>query len=213
MLKLTGITKQYDDHYIFKDFNLEVTAGEFIAITGPSGSGKSTLLNILGLIETINGGTYTFNQQTAPKPNTISAQNIIRNEISYLFQNFALIDSQTVTENLLLALNYVKIPKSQKLEKITATLHKVGLSSFEKRKVFTLSGGQQQRVAMARVMLKPSQLILADEPTGSLDDDNRDIILNLLTELNETGKTIIVVTHDQFVADQCHQIIRLTSGN
>ena len=134
---------------------------------------------------------------------------MIRENISYLFQNFALVDSFTVRDNLLMALKYVKLSKSEKEQLIHDTLQQVNLEGYQDLKVFEISGGEQQRVAVARSILKPSKLILADEPTGSLDPENRDEILAILNQLNKNGKTIIMVTHDNKVAESCHRIIRL----
>lgn len=182
-----------------------------IAITGPSGSGKSTILNILGLIESFNTGTYKRFDQVNIKPNSKTAQAIIREDISYLFQNFALIEDETVEYNLMLGIRYLRCGKSEKLTIINDALNKVGLQGYAKSKIFELSGGQQQRVAMARALIKPSKLILADEPTGSLDQKNRDEIMQLLKEMNKQGKTIIVVTHDDEVAKQCQRIVHLAA--
>lgn len=134
---------------------------------------------------------------------------MIRENISYLFQNFALVDNFTIKENLLMALRYVKQTKKEKEESIDNALRMVGLENYQKLKVFEISGGEQQRVAIARCLLKPSKVILADEPTGSLDTKNRDEILAILNQLNASGKTIIIVTHDNKVAESCHHTIGL----
>lgn len=194
---------------MFANFNLQIDQNEMVAIIGPSGSGKSTLLNILGLIDKVDDGDYQFEQYTNIKPNSRLAQKIIREKISYLFQNFALIEEDTVLQNLLLALKYVKQSKKEKTEIITAALQKVGLSEYLNSKIYELSGGQQQRIAVARAIIKPSELVLADEPTGSLDSKNRDEIIKLLLELNAAGKTVIVVTHDSHVAEKCHRVLEL----
>ncbi|WP_101138735.1 ATP-binding cassette domain-containing protein, partial [Lactobacillus apis] len=157
----------------------------------------------------VDDGDYQFEQYTNIKPNSRLAQKIIREKISYLFQNFALIEEDTVLQNLLLALKYVKQSKKEKTEIITAALQKVGLSEYLNSKIYELSGGQQQRIAVARAIIKPSELVLADEPTGSLDSKNRDEIIKLLLELNAAGKTVIVVTHDSHVAEKCHRVLEL----
>ena len=154
-------------------------------------------------------GEYILFNEPAPKSNTKKSNQIIREKISYLFQNFALVDSLTVKENLLMALKYVKNSKKDKEEAINKALSQVGLDGFENSKVFEISGGEQQRVSIARAILKPSELILADEPTGSLDAKNRDEIMDILRNLNRNGKTIVIVTHDAEVAKKCDRIINL----
>ncbi|WP_278954852.1 ABC transporter ATP-binding protein [Lactobacillus apis] len=209
MIELKNITKKFENKTVFANFNLQIDQNEMVAIIGPSGSGKSTLLNILGLIDKVDDGEYQFEQYTNIKPNSRLSQKIIREKISYLFQNFALIEEDTVLQNLLLALKYVKKSKKEKTEIITAALQKVGLSEYLNSKIYELSGGQQQRIAVARAIIKPSELVLADEPTGSLDSKNRDEIIKLLLELNDAGKTVIVVTHDSHVAEKCHRVLEL----
>lgn len=209
MIELKNITKKFENKTVFANFNLQIDQNEMVAIIGPSGSGKSTLLNILGLIDKVDDGEYQFEQYTNIKPNSRLSQKIIREKISYLFQNFALIEEDTVLQNLLLALKYVKQSKKEKTEIITAALQKVGLSEYLNSKIYELSGGQQQRIAVARAIIKPSELVLADEPTGSLDSKNRDEIIKLLLELNAAGKTVIVVTHDSHVAEKCHRVLEL----
>lgn len=209
MIELKNITKKFENKTVFANFNLQIDQNEMVAIIGPSGSGKSTLLNILGLIDKVDDGDYQFEQYINIKPNSRLAQKIIREKISYLFQNFALIEEDTVLQNLLLALKYVKQSKKEKTEIITAALQKVGLSEYLNSKIYELSGGQQQRIAVARAIIKPSELVLADEPTGSLDSKNRDEIIKLLLELNAAGKTVIVVTHDSHVAEKCHRVLEL----
>lgn len=209
MIELQNITKKYGNKTILQNFNLTVQSGDAVAIIGSSGSGKSTLLNIIGLIDQFDSGSYTFMGNKNVKPNSQLAQKLIREKISYLFQNFALIEEQTVTQNLLLALKYVKKSKKEKLAEIDQVLQKVGLADFSNAKIYELSGGQQQRVAVARALIKPSELILADEPTGSLDIKNRDEIIELLFEINHQGKTIIIVTHDLEIASRFSKIVDL----
>lgn len=209
MIKIQDITKKYGEKTILNKFSLEIEQGEFISIMGESGSGKSTLLNIVGLLEKFDSGTLTIDDKTNFSPGSSKANKLLRESISYLFQNFALIDEESVESNLDLALRYIKSNAKEKKQKIEDTLDYVGLKGFSKRKIFELSGGEQQRVAVARIMLKPSKIILADEPTGSLDEKNRDLILDLLVNLNKQGKTIVVVTHDKVVARRSNRIIYL----
>ena len=209
MIKLENITKTIGKKVILENLSLKINQGDLVAIVGKSGSGKSTLLNLLGLIDSDYSGYYEiFGQKNVPV-NSVKSQAIIREHISYLFQNFALIDNETVEYNLMLALKYVKLSKKDKVKKIEEILERVGLSSTLHQKVSELSGGEQQRIAVARAILKPSQLLLADEPTGSLDPENRDLVLNFLLDMNKEGKTVIIVTHDAYVAQQCHRVIEL----
>ncbi|BDD38665.1 MULTISPECIES: ABC transporter ATP-binding protein [Streptococcus] len=209
MLKLNGINKSFGKKNVLKDFSLSIKKGEMVAITGPSGCGKSTLLNIIGLIDDFQNGSYQFDGMENIKVNSSQASSIIRNKISYLFQNFALMDSKTVEENLMLALFYQKLSKHEKKKRISQALEQVGLKGYENDNIFELSGGEQQRVAIARAILKPSIVILADEPTGSLDRKNKEIVLDLLRKLNQDGKTILIVTHDPEVAEACSRTIEL----
>ncbi len=209
MIKLENVTKTIGKKVILENLSLKINQGDLVAIVGKSGSGKSTLLNLLGLIDGDYSGHYEiFSQQNVPV-NSVKSQAIIREHISYLFQNFALIDNETVEYNLMLALKYVKLSKKDKVKKIEEILERVGLPSTLHQKVSELSGGEQQRIAVARAILKPSQLLLADEPTGSLDPENRDLVLNFLLDMNKEGKTVIIVTHDAYVAQQCYRVIEL----
>lgn len=209
MIKLENVTKTIGKKIILENVSLKINQGDLVAIVGKSGSGKSTLLNLLGLIDGDYSGHYEIFGQQNVLVNSVKSQAIIREHISYLFQNFALIDNETVEYNLMLALKYVKLSKKDKVKKIEEILERVGLPSTLHQKVSELSGGEQQRIAVARAILKPSQLLLADEPTGSLDPENRDLVLNFLLDMNKEGKTVIIVTHDAYVAQQCHQVIEL----
>lgn len=209
IIRLNNINKSYGANKILKDLSLDVEKGEMLAIMGESGKGKSTLLNIIGLIEKFDSGNLIIDGIDNLKPNSRVVPKLLREKIGYLFQNFALIDNKDVEENLLIALEYIKLSKKKKKEKVSEALKYVGLSGYENRKIYELSGGEQQRVAMARLVLKPCKVVLADEPTGSLDEKNRDIVLQLLKKLNIEGKTILIVTHDKEVASICSRIIKL----
>lgn len=208
MIKLENVSKSYSKS-ILKNISLEIKQGEFVAIVGESGKGKSTLLNIIGLLEKADSGKVFIDGECNIEPNSSKAAKVLRYKINYLFQNFALIDEKNVYKNLMLSLQYVKANKKRKIQMIDSVLSKVGLEGYGNRKVFELSGGEQQRFAIARCMLKPCKIVLADEPTGSLDINNRDRVLKLLNELNKEGKTIIIVTHDKEVAESCGRIINL----
>ncbi|MGW4400047.1 ABC transporter ATP-binding protein [Amycolatopsis nivea] len=210
LCELRGIRKQYALHPVLDGFALSVQPGEFTALTGASGAGKSTVLNLLGLLESPDGGEVRLFGERAPRPRSRAANLLRRNRLGYLFQNFALIDSETVEHNLEIALTYAQ-RGTPKPDRIKEALAQVGLRRSEHRKIHSLSGGEQQRVAVARLLLKPCDLVLADEPTGSLDAKNRDRVLDLLQQLNEAGKTIIVATHDEAVAERCSRVVDLSA--
>ena len=211
VIELKNINKNYGNKYLFKNLNFSIKKGEMIAITGASGSGKSTLLNIIGLIDKPNSGEVSICGNKNPYDKEKIKLNLFRNNIGYLFQNYALVDNYTVSKNLDIALEYVKGKDKKKLKE--EALDKVGLLDKLNNKVFELSGGEQQRVALARLILKENDIILADEPTGSLDEDNKAIILTLLKELNNEGKTVVVVTHDKVVANMCDREINIKELN
>ena len=211
IIECKSLTKKYGKHVILDHLDLTVEQGEMIAITGKSGCGKSTLLNILGLIEPFDEGSVTILGKENVKPVSHEAILMIRHHLNYLFQNFALVDNETVKQNLMYALQYTKIKKKEKEKTIEQVLDKVGLKELMNQTIATLSGGQQQRIAVARIILKPCDIILADEPTGSLDKENSQLIMNLLKELHASGKTIIIVTHDLNIAQQTNRIIALPS--
>ncbi len=210
MVELIDVKKKYDGKTIIDGLNFEIGSGEMVAITGPSGSGKSTILNMIGLLEKPDAGTINLFGKPAPKINSAKSKLLLRNKIAYLFQNYALVDNETTDYNLNIALEYVKADKNQKRKMKIDALSKVGLDeTYLKKKIYQLSGGEQQRIAVARIILKPCELILADEPTGSLDAQNRNEIMKILQQLNKSGKTIIIVTHDEYVAGQCSRKIEL----
>lgn len=208
MIELNGITKRYGEKIVFENYSMHVDEGEMVAVVGKSGCGKSTLLNMIGLLETVDEGQVCIDGLQNILPQSSFAITVIREKISYLFQNFALVDEETVFYNLKLALKYVKGNKKQRIAKALA---EVGLQGYENKKIYQLSGGEQQRVALARILLKPSKIILADEPTGSLDAENREVVIGMLRKLQQQGKTIVVVTHDEHVAAQCDRIISLAA--
>lgn len=209
MIELKNVKKSFGNKTILDEFSMKVCDGEYIAVTGQSGCGKSTLLNIIGLLENFDAGELNINGNINVSPSSSKACRIIRNEIGYLFQNFALVDDQTVEYNLNLAQKYVTRSKKDKRLDLEKVLDSVDLNNYEKCRIFELSGGEQQRVALARIMLKPCNIILADEPTGSLDAKNRDKVIDILENINTSGKTIIIVTHDGYVANRCQRTILL----
>ena len=211
MIELVNINKNFGKKTILDKCSFNINPNDFVAIVGESGSGKTTLLNILGLIESVDSGEVKIFDEEYIKPNSIQANKLIRERIGFVFQNFALIDNQTVLYNLLMAMKYRTLKKSEKLVEIEKVLEFVGLGGYQNKKIYELSGGEQQRIAIARAILKPHDLILADEPTGSLDDVNKQIIFELFEKLNEQGKTIIIVTHDFELAKKCKRVLKINS--
>lgn len=193
-IRLENINKSYGKHKILENLNISIFPEDFITIIGASGSGKSTLLNILGTLEDYDSGEVESFGYKDPIKDYKNSMILRREKIAYLFQNFALIENMTVKENLDIALKYSKYKNDK--EKIRQILDMLGVIDKIDNKIYELSGGQQQRVAMARVLLKPYQILLADEPTGSLDKSNKDILIKILIEENKKGKTIVVVSHD-----------------
>lgn len=208
MIKINNLNKTYKLSSVLNNFSLHIKKGECVAIVGESGKGKTTVLNIMGLLENYDSGTYYLDDILVNKMNNRTKTKLLRNKIGYLFQNFALIDEETVRNNLLLA-NNDKENKVAKIERIKLVLDVIGLKDKLNHKVYQLSGGEQQRVAIARLLLRDNDLILADEPTGSLDNKNKAIILQLLNYFRKQRKTIVIVTHDNEVANWCNRIIRL----
>jgi putative ABC transport system ATP-binding protein len=207
--ELVEVSKSYTGSKILNKINLTISENEMVAITGKSGSGKTTILNIIGILEKPDSGIVRIFDIENPRISSNQATKLLRTKIAYLFQNFALIDDSTVDDNLEVPLIYSKSSKKEKQRNKKQVLEKVGLQVSLKQKVHELSGGEQQRVAIARFLLKQCDLILADEPTGSLDMDNRNEIMEILKQLNQNGKTIVIVTHDPYVADICDRVISL----
>ncbi len=193
--------------------NLEVKHGEFVAIMGPSGCGKSTLLNILGLLDNPSGGEFYFNDEEVSRYKERQRTNMRKNNIGFVFQSFNLIDELSVYENVELPLLYLKISASERKKKVEKVLERMKIAHRRKHFPQQLSGGQQQRVAIARAVVTRPKLILADEPTGNLDSANGEEVMNLLTQLNNDGTTIIMVTHSAADAEKAHRIIQLFDGH
>lgn len=193
--------------------SLEVKEGEFVAIMGPSGCGKSTLLNILGLLDNPSDGQYYFMDHEVSKFREKQRTNLRKSNIGFVFQSFNLIDELTVFENVELPLLYQNVPTAERKKKVEAVLERMKISHRRKHFPQQLSGGQQQRVAIARSVVANPKLILADEPTGNLDSANGEEVMNLLTELNKEGTTIVMVTHSPTDAEKAHRIVQLFDGH
>ena len=192
--------------------NIEVEDGEFIAIMGPSGCGKSTLLNILGLLDSPTEGKYWLDNEEVGHLKERERTAYRKGRIGFVFQNFNLIDELTVEENVDLQLTYLGVGKAERKERVLEILRKVKLSHRAKHYPHQLSGGQQQRVAIARAVVGKPSIILADEPTGNLDSKNGMEVMQLLSELNEEGTTIVMVTHSKHGATYASRIINLFDG-
>ena len=213
MIKLENVKKVFRteevETWALREVNLEVKEGEFVAIMGPSGCGKSTLLNILGLLDNPSEGTYTLNGKDVSKLKENDRTDIRKGTIGFVFQSFNLIDELNVYENIELPLLYMNTPNKERKERIEAVMDRMAISHRRKHFPNQLSGGQQQRVAIARAVLPNPKIILADEPTGNLDSKNGKEVMNLLSELNKEGTTIIMVTHSQHDAAYADRIINL----
>lgn len=210
-IELKNITKSFQQRLIFKNLNLNVEYNKITTIYGPSGCGKSTLLNIIGLLDKPDSGTLYLLNETAPRLGSSAARLFLRNKISYLFQNFALINDFSIKKNLDMARLDLKESKSAFIARKNHLLKLLNIDMSEKTKVGLLSGGEQQRIAFVRCLLKPCQLILCDEPTGSLDPDNKQIIFNALEYAKKQGKTILIVSHDPYIIKNSDNIMNLLS--
>ncbi|MGI8387649.1 putative bacteriocin export ABC transporter [Robertmurraya sp. P23] len=209
IVKLENICQEFKGNKVVDNVNFSIRDGEMVAIMGKSGKGKTTLLNIMGLIaKPSSGDLHLFNEKNVDI-NTKNAMLLRRHKIGYLFQNYGLVEDETVKWNLNIALEYKNLSKRERVLRIKEALKILNLEGLIEKKVYMLSGGEQQRIALLKLYLQESQLILADEPTGSLDEENRDVIIKMLRDFNNEGKTIVIVTHDNHVAQSCNRIINL----
>lgn len=211
VVSLRGVRHQYDQRVVLDNVSFDVIPGEMVAVVGPSGSGKSTLLNGIGMLDSFDSGTALLFGEPVPKPGSDRARRLLRDKVGYLFQNYALIDGLSVKANLELAAQAARVPRREWGAVIADALAQVGLSDTveQKRKVYSLSGGEQQRVAIARLLVKRCELVLADEPTGSLDQTNADEIIALLQSLALSGAALVIVTHDAQLASACDRSVSL----
>ena len=216
MIRIEHLSKVFRTEEVettaLNDVSLHVKQGEFVAIMGPSGCGKSTLLNIIGLLDNPTSGNYYFNGQEVGHLKEKQRTQVREGNIGFVFQSFNLIDELNVYENVELPLIYLKKKASEKKELVTSILDRMNISHRVKHFPQQLSGGQQQRVAIARAVVAGPKLILADEPTGNLDSKNGAEVMNLLTELNQEGTTIVMVTHSQHDASYAHRVVHLFDG-
>lgn len=217
MIELVDINRHFkngdEQNHILKDININIKEGEFIAIMGPSGSGKSTLINILGFIDRGYDGDYLFNGENYKKSSDNHLAEIRNKTVGFVFQNFKLIQNNTIMENVSIPLVYAGLGSQARKDRVTRTLHNVGLYDKENQLPNKLSGGQQQRVAIARAIINQPKFIIADEPTGALDSETSKDIMELFMTLNtEHNTTMLVVTHDRKVADKADRIIHILDG-
>jgi putative ABC transport system ATP-binding protein len=216
MIKINGLEKIYRTEEVetvaLNKLSFEVKSGEFVAVMGPSGCGKSTLLNILGLLDDPDAGSFLFNGIEVAKFNERKRAELRKRNIGFVFQSFNLIDELTVFENVELPLIYLGMKSAERKERVESVLDKVQIMHRRNHYPQQLSGGQQQRVAVARAVVNQPKLILADEPTGNLDSINGNEVMQMLSELNEQGTTIIMVTHSEHDARYSHRIIRMLDG-
>ena len=202
MIALENITKKFGDHVLFDQFSLEIPEGSFLVIAGKSGCGKTTLLNMIGGLEQPDQGRILIDGKEIR-----SRRNFFTYQVGFLFQNFALLEDETVLENLNLVQKHARAAISAE-----QALEQVGLLEKKDAKVYQLSGGEQQRVALARLMYKQCSIILADEPTGSLDPNNAAQVMQILHQLNDQGKTIVLVTHSEKIMETEPNVLRLKTG-
>ena len=195
-----------------KGINFSVEKGEFIAIMGPSGSGKTTLMNIIGCLDTPTSGQYLLNNKLVNNLEEDELALIRNKEIGFVFQSFHLLAKNSALDNVLLPLKYADKGKEESLQRATEVLQAVGLDDRMHHGPSELSGGQQQRVAIARALVNKPSIIFADEPTGNLDSKTEADVMNLFKKLNSEGQTIILITHEQEIADQCKRVIKIRDG-
>ena len=216
MIKLEGISKIYNktksnEFYALDKVNVEINKGELVAIIGKSGAGKSTMMHIIGCIDDFEEGTYELNGKDISGVSAKKKAEIRNKEIGIVMQDFALIDEYTVEENVMIPLYFTKGVKNKK-DKVKSALEKVGIADLKSKPINKLSGGQKQRVAIARAIVNEPEILLADEPTGALDTKTGQEIMNVFKEINDNGKTVIIITHDMEIAKQCKRIIEIKDG-
>ncbi len=216
MIETKGLKKVFKSGVIqtvaLTNINLKVEQGEFMAVMGPSGCGKSTLLNLLGMIDNVTEGSYYFMGKDVNQLQEKDKNNLRKNSIGFIFQNFNLIDELSVWENIELPLIYQGVKRADRKRRVNQVIEQLEISHRKDLFPSELSGGQQQRVAVARAIVGDPSLLLADEPTGNLDSMHGEVVMNLLSDLNKQGMTIVMVTHSQHDASYCRRIVHLFDG-
>ena len=216
MIETQNLIKEYEvgsqKVKALNGINLSVNKGEFISIMGPSGSGKTTLMNIIGCLDTPTKGSYSLNNKVVSKLTDNELAKIRNKEIGFVFQSFHLLARNSALNNVMLPLKYAGCKESEAIERCTDALRKVGLSDRKDHSPSELSGGQQQRVAIARALVNNPSILFADEPTGNLDSKTGNDVMKLFKELNQSGQTIILITHEDSIAEQSNRIITIKDG-
>lgn len=214
MIRLENICKYYSKNSVtaLNNVNLNINDGEMVALMGKSGSGKSTLLNIIGLLDYFSSGRYYFNDNLIGNNKYKFNEAIRKDYFGFVVQNFALIPDRTIYYNISLPLIYRKVPKNEIRRKVLALSDTLGIRKLLKSYPYQISGGESQRAAIARALITNPKVILADEPTGSLDNENEKNILDIFSRLNSRGVTIIMATHDNTVSKSCNRVIMLSDG-
>ena len=212
IIELSGVSKWFGDFQVLKDVSLQVFSGERVVVCGPSGSGKSTLMNIIGCLDTPSSGEYVLNGNRVSQMNDSDLAEVRNREIGFVFQTFNLLPRTSCLANVELPLIYAGVKASDRKERALEVLDKVGLGDRVDHKPNELSGGQRQRVAIARALVNSPSILLADEPTGNLDTKTGDEIMLLFEELYRAGNTIILVTHENEIAQYARRIVRLRDG-
>ena len=211
-IELLGISKSYGSVQALNNIHLTIKDGEFFSLLGPSGSGKTTLMNIIGCLDTPTSGQYLLNNKLVNNLDEDELALIRNKEIGFVFQSFHLLAKNSALDNVLLPLKYAGKGKEESLQRATEVLQAVGLDDSMHHGPSELSGGQQQRVAIARALVNKPSIIFADEPTGNLDSKTEADVMNLFKKLNSEGQTIILITHEQEIADQCKRVIKIRDG-
>lgn len=216
IISLSKIAREYlvgTEHiYALRNITLEIYKNDYVALMGPSGSGKSTLMNVIGCLDTPSAGEYILNSKSVARMSDDELAEVRNKDIGFVFQTFNLLPRQTALENVMLPLVYAGVPKAMRKQKAEHALEQVGLKDRMHHRPNELSGGQRQRVAIARALVNDPAIILADEPTGNLDSKTSVEIMGLFESIHQSGNTIIVVTHEEDIAQYAHRIVRIKDG-